>query len=279
VRAPGDRIFVGLTEDNLDQMMRPALILVYHGIAKVSQQVDPRNLVVDPERFAAQVEVLKRRDYEFVTVSEFVARLGFNAPSSRLCALTFDDGTVDHAGTLPELLERLDVPATLYVCPGLLGRPNPFLQSGNPLRFMTAEELRGASQNPRIEIGSHTRTHVVLEDATEEEAYTEMVASKADLEALIDKPVLTFAYPRCFYSSACPAAAERAGYLAAVTCGPRGSWNPYELRRQAMASFDGRVAFELKSRAWWYPLQQSHAGRALPWAVKLLRRSRPTPAS
>jgi peptidoglycan/xylan/chitin deacetylase (PgdA/CDA1 family) len=259
-------------------MIRPALILVYHGIARISPQLDPRSLVVDPERFTAQVEVLKRRDYEFVTVSEFVRQLDGGPPPRQLCALTFDDGTIDHAEILPELLERLDVSATLYVCPGLLGRPNPFLQSEAELRFMNADELRGVAENPRIEVGSHTRTHLVLADAAADAAYTEMAASKAELEELIGKPVLTFAYPRCLYSRDCPAAAEKAGYVAAVTCGPRGGWSPFELRRQAMASFDGRLAFELKSRAWWYPLQQSRAGRAMPWAAKLLRRSRPSHA-
>ena len=259
-------------------MIRPPLILVYHGIARIARQHDPRNLVVDPERFRAQVELLKRRDYEFVTVSEFVRRLDGGPPSNRLCALTFDDGTIDHAQLLPELLERLDVPATLYVCPGLLGRPNPFLRPEADLRFMNADELCSIARNPRFEIGSHTRSHVVLAAATENEAYVEMSASKAQLEELIGKPALTFAYPRCAYSPACPAAAARAGYLAAVTCGARGDWQPYELRRQAMASFDGRLAFELKSRAWWYPLQQSRAGRAMPWAAGLLRRPPPEAA-
>ena len=256
-------------------MMRPALILVYHGIARIERRLDPRNLVVDPERFVAQVELLKRRDYEFLKVSEFVSRLDGGAPSSGLCALTFDDGTIDHLEVRPELLERLDVAATLYVCPGLLGRPNPFLRPEADLRFLTAGELRALAGNPRIEIGSHTRTHVVLEDATEEEALAEMSASKSELEGLIGVPVHTFAYPRCYYSPACPGAAEKAGYLAAVTCGARGSWRPYELKRQAMASFDGRLAFELKSRGWWYPLQQSRIGRAMPWAVGVLRRPLP----
>ena len=259
-------------------MIRPSLILAYHGVAPIARELDPRNLVVDPERFRAQVELLKRREYEFLTVSEFVRRLDGGPPPNQLCALTFDDGTFDHAEILPELVERLDVPATLYVCPGLLGRPNPFLRAGADLRLMNADELRSIARNPRFEIGSHTRTHVVLADATEDEAYVEMTASKADLEALIGKPVLTFAYPRCFYSPGCPGAAARAGYGSAVTCGPRGSWQPHELRRQAMASFDGRLAFELKSRAWWYPLQQSRAGRAMPWAAGLLRRSRPEQA-
>jgi len=102
-----------------------------------------------------------------------------------------------------------------------------------------------------------------------------MSTSKAELEQLIGVPVRTFAYPRCFYSPAAPGAAEKAGYIAAVTCGARGSWQPFELKRQAMASFDGRLAFELKSRGWWYPLQQSRIGRAMPWAVGLFRRPLP----
>ena len=36
-----------------------------------------------------------------------------------LCALTFDDGAHDR---VPELLARLGVPGTLYVCPGLARR-------------------------------------------------------------------------------------------------------------------------------------------------------------
>jgi peptidoglycan/xylan/chitin deacetylase (PgdA/CDA1 family) len=256
-------------------VIRPPLILVYHGIARIERRLDPRNLVVDPERFFAQVEVLKRRDYTFLTVSEFVSRLNGGPPADRLCALTFDDGTIDHLEVLPELLERLDVRATLYVCPGLLGQPNPFLHPESGLRFLNADELRSLAGNPRIEIGSHTRTHVVLEDATEEEAFAEMSASKTDLEQLIGAPVRTFAYPRCYYSPAAPVAAKTAGYIAAVTCGARGSWHPYELKRQAMASFDGRLAFELKSRGWWYPLQQSRLGRAMPWAVGLFRRPLP----
>jgi peptidoglycan/xylan/chitin deacetylase (PgdA/CDA1 family) len=254
-------------------MLRRSVILAYHGVARVSREDDPRNLVVDPDRFLRQVGLLRRRGYTFVTVLEFAQHLdGGSAPPPGFCALTFDDGTADHAQVLPDLLARLDVAATLYVCPGLLNRPNPFLRPESGFRLMNAEELQAVAANPRIEIGSHTRTHAVLADATEEEAYEEMSASKTELEALIDRPVLTFAYPRCMYSAACPRAAERAGYLAAVTCGPRGGWHRYALVREMMDSTDSRLTFELKSRALWNPLKQSRAGRAAPWASAVLRR-------
>jgi len=89
---------------------------------------------------------------------------------------------------------------------------------------MSADELRELAAVERIEIGSHTRTHDDLSQATESEAYEEMVACKRDLEQLIGRPVTSFAYPYGPYSSACPEAARRAGYAIAATCGLLGGW-------------------------------------------------------
>ena len=75
-----------------------------------------------------------------------------------------------------------------------------------------------------------------------------MCSSKEALEELLGEPVETFAYPFCRYSAACPAAAERAGYLAAFTCGGRGGRQPFELRREMMDRADGRLAWALKAR-------------------------------
>jgi hypothetical protein len=85
-----------------------------------------------------------------------------------------------------------------------------------------------------------------------------MSTCKLALEELLGRPVETFAYPFCRYSAACPAAAERAGYLAAYTCGGRGGRLPFELRREMMDSDDGRVSWALKSR------RRYHETLALP---------------
>ena len=113
---------------------------------------------------------------------------------------------------------------------------------------MTAEEMQAVARLPYIEIGSHTNSHADLVSATAEEAYRELVSSKAALEDLLKEPVSSFAYPFCRYSPECPGAAERAGYACAVMCEGRGGWRPYELSRESIASWDGRVTFALKSR-------------------------------
>jgi peptidoglycan/xylan/chitin deacetylase (PgdA/CDA1 family) len=252
-------------------MMRPPLVLAYHAIGRVAREHDPDDLVVPAERFCFHVERLKGRGYRFVTSREFARRLRSSAPLEGVCALTFDDGSVDNGLVLPELLERLDVPATLFVCPGLLGRPHPWLSPESGVRLMNAEELERTSQHELIEIGSHTNEHMDMSHAGTEEAYREMASSKQALEERIGKPVDSFAYPFCRYSPACPAAAERAGYTSAAA-GPGGNWHPYELRRELMDLRDARLRFALKSRGVFRPLVSSPPGRLVRRTRGALRR-------
>jgi peptidoglycan/xylan/chitin deacetylase (PgdA/CDA1 family) len=237
------------------------LVLAYHGLLELPRELDPHNLMVAPDAFVAQVARLARRGYRFVGLSELARRLRTGADLRGLCALTFDDGTSELASVLPELLPGLDAHATLFVCPGLLGAPHPDMPAAAGVRLMDRAELRAMAAHDRIELGSHTHRHVSLADADADSAYREMATSKAALEELTDATVETFAYPRCAYSAACPAAAERAGYLAAVTCGPRGGLSPGELARESIDRLDGRLSFGLKSRGWFWPLWSSPPGR------------------
>jgi peptidoglycan/xylan/chitin deacetylase (PgdA/CDA1 family) len=174
--------------------MKPPLILLYHGIDRVPHELDPSNLIVDPERFREQIALLKKRGYYFVTVSDFVRRIDVRPPR-KLCAITFDDGSADNAHVLRDLLEEFDVPATVYVCPGLLGDPHPFLPDQAGIRLMNLRELQSVAAHPLFEIGAHTNKHMDISSATHEEAFREMVESKATLEEYTGAPVPTFAYP------------------------------------------------------------------------------------
>ncbi len=251
---------------------RPPIVLAYHGIVAVNPAHDPVRLFVAPDSFRAQVRVLKKRGYRLVKMAEFAAETagGGGTPPDGLAALTFDDGTDDHANSLPGLLEELDVPGTVYCCPGLLGAPYPWADPALGARFMTRPEFDRTAAHPLIEIGSHTINHTVLEQANAATALQEMRDCRLALEAMTAAPVLSFCYPRCLYSEPCPAAAIEAGYTSAVTCGPRGSWAPGEMQRQCIHTPDGRLVFELKLRGRYDRLRSvgpAPAVRALtrPW--------------
>jgi peptidoglycan/xylan/chitin deacetylase (PgdA/CDA1 family) len=245
--------------------VRPPLVLAYHLIRAVDPAHDPHHLAVAPDAFRAQVRALQRRGYAFVTMAELGRRLD---RARGLCALTFDDGAADE---LPALLAELGVPATLYVCPGLLGEPYPFLAREAGVRLLTAGELAALAARGDVELGSHTLRHTVLAAAGAAEARREMAASRQALQELAGAPVGTFAYPECGYSPACPAAARDAGYATAVTCGPRGSWTPYELRRVSVDALENRLSWALKSRDLWRHVWDSPPGRLARAAARPFR--------
>jgi peptidoglycan/xylan/chitin deacetylase (PgdA/CDA1 family) len=247
------------------------VILGYHGIAEVDPRYDPVHLFVSPGRLRAQVRRLQRRGYRFLSMAELAAELGSGAPPERTCALTFDDGTEDHLTRLLPILEELGVPGTVYVCPGLYGEPYPWCDPSAGVRMMNAEEVLELARSPLVEIGSHTLRHTVLGNASAEEAYREMATCKQVLEDSLGTAVPSFCYPRCMYSAACPEAARRSGYSNAVTCGRRGGWQPFELRRESFHTPDGAVTFALKSRGYYYGVRELPPARLARWATRPFR--------
>ena len=243
--------------------MRPPVVLAFHARGRHSPELDPNNLMVDPDRFRQQISLLRRRGYRFIPLSELARHLDGGSPRSRTCVVTFDDGTTDGLEVVAPLLEELDVPATFFACPGLLGH--------GEVRLMNADQLRRLASMRLAEIGSHTNTHADLSAAGEQDAYREMSSSKKALEEIVQRPVSSFAYPRCGYSPACPQAARRSGYSVAVTCGGLGGLRRFELARESVDPLDGRVGFALKSRGWFWPLHRSLPGRLARAAIRPLR--------
>jgi len=249
------------------------VILGYHGIGSLGTSDDPLQLYVPPEGLSAQVRSLQRRGYEFVTMSEFADRASAaGRPPPGVAALTFDDGTVDHATVLPAVLEQLGVPGTVYVCPGLSGQPYPWASIEASVRFMTDEEMVELSAHPLIEIGAHTNEHRELHEADAKTALAEMTACKERLEAMLGVEIVSFCYPRCHYSADARASAPRAGFKSAVTCGLRGSWDLYELKREVLHSCDGPLVAGLRTRGRYSGLGGSFQARALRRVILTLDR-------
>jgi peptidoglycan/xylan/chitin deacetylase (PgdA/CDA1 family) len=227
--------------------------------------------MVDPGRFRRQLGTLRRRGYRFLRISELAEQLDAGPIPDRTCVLTFDDGTVDNLEVVAPLLAEFDIPATFFVCPGLLGQAHFSFPAAAGVRLMTAEELMKLASFPLAEIGSHTSTHADLSLASKEDAHREMADSRAALQELLQLPIDSFAYPKCGYSPACPAAARRAGYSVAVTCAGLGGWSRFELARESIDSLDGRIGFALKSRGLFWPLRRSLPGRLARAVARPLR--------
>jgi peptidoglycan/xylan/chitin deacetylase (PgdA/CDA1 family) len=226
------------------------VILGYHGIGTASPAQDPHGLLMPASAFLTQVRDLQRRGYRFVRQSHFAAALRTGSPMGAIASLTFDDGMENNVTALLPLLCELDVPATLYICPGLLGAPCAWLDPELGARTMTEEQLVQIADDPLIEVGSHTMRHTSLARAGAEKAHAEMLESRLWLEDRLQRPVLSFAYPHGHYSPDCLTAAARAGYTSAVTAGDRGGSGPFELRRETPRPADSLVLFRLRTSGW-----------------------------
>jgi peptidoglycan/xylan/chitin deacetylase (PgdA/CDA1 family) len=248
--------------------VRTPIVLAYHGIGELPAPLDPSGMMVPAAAFRRHVALLRGRGYEFVTQAELARRLSSGDGVESTCSVTFDDGLENNLTVVAGLLDELGVPGTFYVCPGLLGEPYPFALPEAGMRFLTEEELLRLAAQPHVEIGSHTARHTELDDADADEAHAEMDGSKRALEGLLQTPIVSFAYPSCGYSPACPAAAERAGYTSAVTCGALGGLTPYELRRVSPNPVEGRLVYELRLRGLFHALRDTPPARLVRRAVR-----------
>jgi len=97
---------------------------MYHRIA--DNPVDYFGLSVCPTRFEEHLRVLRRTRYP-LPLTDFVRDLVAGSLRSNAVALTFDDGYVDNLVAGKPRLAAADVPATVFVTTGFLGRSEPFL--------------------------------------------------------------------------------------------------------------------------------------------------------
>jgi peptidoglycan/xylan/chitin deacetylase (PgdA/CDA1 family) len=90
-------------------------VLYYHRVA--APAADPLLLAVSPPRFSAQLEVLRRRAH-VVPLVDLAEALAAGRSIRKHVALTFDDGYADVLTAALPLLERHEVPVTVFVTTG-----------------------------------------------------------------------------------------------------------------------------------------------------------------
>jgi peptidoglycan/xylan/chitin deacetylase (PgdA/CDA1 family) len=89
-----------------------ALILLYHRVDELPS--DPYLLGVTPEHFAEHLEVVRKQGYP-VRLQELAEGLQDGHLRDRAIVITFDDGYSDNLYYAKPLLERCDIPATVFV--------------------------------------------------------------------------------------------------------------------------------------------------------------------
>jgi peptidoglycan/xylan/chitin deacetylase (PgdA/CDA1 family) len=316
-----------------------ALILMYHRVAEVN--LDPWSLCVTPQHFAEQLEVLQRCAHPMSLQDLAAAHQQGKIPDLAV-AVTFDDGYADNLHHAKPLLERYNIPATVFVTAGAVGQTREFwwdelayllLQPGQlpetlslkvngslhqwelgaaanyseeesrrscqpwksqpdsrlffyysvwrllqPLadgeqrqaldeiaswanaepiaakvnRSLLPEEVRLLADGDWLEVGAHTMTHPFLPAHSIGFQYEEIRQSKAHLEALIDRPVTSFAYPFGGLSPETVRLTRTMGFNCACSTVPETVWrnsDRFQLPRVGAENWNGE-AFEKQLWRW-----------------------------
>ena len=116
---------------------------------------------------------------------------------------------------------------------------------------VTPEQLVALAAGGLVEVGAHTVSHPRLADLDAGEQEREIAGGKAVLEAVLDRPVATFAYPyggRDDYDAVSVATTRRVGFTSAcanVVGRVRRRSDPFELPRVHVPDGDGEALARL----------------------------------
>jgi peptidoglycan/xylan/chitin deacetylase (PgdA/CDA1 family) len=136
--------FAGSVEAN----NRGLVVLVYHHI---NEKIDG-DVTVTPEAFAAQLQSLKQGGATLVTLDQAIRYLAGATPvkPDHPVLITFDDGYESNYTRAFPILERLEVPALIFVVTSQIGRKPQFLE------YLRGEQIQKMAASDLITFGSHT---------------------------------------------------------------------------------------------------------------------------
>ena len=180
-------------------------ILLYHHIG-VPQSASP--YYISPIDFERQIYLLREWGYQTISVELLVRAIkqGAELPPKPII-LTFDDGSESTFTTALPIMQKYGFTGTAYIVYNYVGIS----------AYMNVDQIRGLYA-AGWEIGSHSISHVDLTVRSDRQK-DEIVDSRIKLQALLDVPILTFAYPFGAYNSDSVHYAHFAGYSAAMGLG------------------------------------------------------------
>jgi peptidoglycan/xylan/chitin deacetylase (PgdA/CDA1 family) len=222
--------------------------------------------------------------YSIIPLRRFVEatrRSHLDLLPAKSLVITFDDGYRENR-FLTDLFRRLETPATIFVCTGLVGTHRRFwfrhasapglmhLPDHERLRRLEAAGFDAELEAPvpdalsnddveamgraTFDVQSHTVSHPILPFCSAAKAEQEIAESKGQLEQGYGFDVYALAYPNGDYSDRDCALARAAGYQCALTVdlGFNSSRSDlFRLKRIAIDDRDSSEALSLKACGLW----------------------------
>jgi peptidoglycan/xylan/chitin deacetylase (PgdA/CDA1 family) len=238
-------------------------ILLYHRIVDKNDAIGKHKIYVRLHHFKKQLEYLKQNNYQTITFYDIQKNPTMDF--TKKVILTFDDGYEDNYTLLFPLLKQHGFTATIYLVTNK--QYNTWgMKEGEPqLKLMNQTQIREMASYG-IEMGGHTCDHLDLSKCDADQQQIQIAHCKKNIEELIGKQVVSFAYPFGGINDDVKQTTQNAGYLYAVSTntGPKvfGKDN-FQVRRievtpkTSLSSFKRKVSGKYFSPNWFQSLFSS----------------------
>jgi peptidoglycan/xylan/chitin deacetylase (PgdA/CDA1 family) len=239
---------------------RAPVVLMYHGFCRSRRTDDPENLFVEVDRLERQLSWLLASGWQPLDLDGYLARRRAGRPyGPRSFLVTIDDGFTSVLDLAVPVLERLGVPAVLYVPSDLVGHTARWLPTpaGEPL--LDPEGVLDVHRRPLLEIGVHGADHTDLRRRTGGELDHQVRHAHDSLADLLGERVRSFAYP---FGSHDAAARDAVASQFEVAFSVFDDVGPYAVSRVDVNATDTLSSFRLKMllpdyRRWWAALDRA----------------------
>ena len=253
-------------------------VLMYHYFGD-APGADPERLFVTRRMFGAQLDHLRQRGWQALTLDEYLAALDGAPTPRRSYLLTIDDGHESVASIAAPMLAAAGIPSVLFVCPGLLGDRARWAECYPSERLAAADALRSLP-DLGMELGVHSWDHIRMAALDDDALDRQVRRARAAVEGVTGVRPRAFAYPFGTHDLATRAAVADAGFDVAFAVARE--HGRFAADRIFVQSTDSLLAFRCKlstgyrlaSRAGGRAWRLRHRARAVAAHVRTTRPSR-----
>jgi peptidoglycan/xylan/chitin deacetylase (PgdA/CDA1 family)/UDP-N-acetylglucosamine:LPS N-acetylglucosamine transferase len=223
-------------------------VLMYHRLVNSPSEAGRHGIYVTVKQFEEQMKYLLIKGYRTITFEELENVNRFDK-TEKYAILTFDDGYEDNYTLLFPILKKFGLKAVIF---SVTHRESNLWDTENSdepvVRLMSSEQIAEMSEYG-VEFGAHTKTHSDLTKISLLQAETEIRESKAELEKITGKSVISFAYPYGGMNDDVKRLVKEAGfkYGIATDTGPLALHEDfYHIRRIGIFPNTGKLGFARK---------------------------------
>jgi len=205
-------------------------ILTFHGLSKHKES---NKYVVTEEDFVVYLEYLATHNYKCILAEDYATSLlerMYKLPEKSVM-ITFDDGhATDYTIALP-ILKKYNLKATFFITTDFIG------QDG----YMNPQQIKVLAGSG-MSVQSHAKTHLFLDELSDDEIKIELDESKKKLENILGKPVQYISMPGGRYNNRVCEIARQENYTV-LFCSA-----PYYLKKMDGINIVGRCMIRYAHR-------------------------------